>query len=357
MSIRPENYRFYLIMNFAAQLGFGLHLGFIFLFQWLGLTKISYFNLASCAVYALIYLLNRKGYHNLSAAIGLSDVVLFSFILVVTVGWGSGFQYYLLAVLPFIFLNELWREPIKFTVVGLLYVIFLGLLFSYRHALPLYTTPQGILDAMLGFNLAALFAIYGMLAYYYGRLTASTESRLRQVNERLENLAARDDLTSLLNRREMRRRLEYEINRNRLDGSDFVVVLGDIDHFKGINDSYGHHAGDHVLISLTRVMRNTLRKNDQLARWGGEEFLLLLPDTGLADGRLVAEKLREQIAGTTFRWEGSPIFVTMTFGVSVFDRDCGFDEVLRAADNALILGKIEGKNCVVTRPANSGAQV
>jgi diguanylate cyclase (GGDEF)-like protein len=212
---------------------------------------------------------------------------------------------------------------------------------------PLVPINQVVLDVVNGVNIAALFAVYSGLAYYYSTITVRVEERLKQVNEKLESLAAKDDLTGLLNRREMRSGLEQEISRCRLQGKNFVVVLGDIDHFKNINDRFGHHVGDHVLVNLARVMRNTLRKDDQLARWGGEEFLLLLPNTELAAGKLVAEKLREHVASTNFSWEGKPIFVTMTFGVSIFSQECNFDDVLRKADHALIQGKALGKNCVV----------
>jgi diguanylate cyclase (GGDEF)-like protein len=347
VSVKPEDYRFYLIMNFAAITGFVLHVAFIFLFLWLDVYYVAGLNILSCSIYLLIFFLNRKGFHDLAAMIGLMEVILHAILAVSVIGWQSGFQYYVLSILPFIYLNVNWLGITKFSVVVLLYITFIGLMYYLRWHAPIVPISQVVLDIVNGVNIAALFLVYSGLAYYYSTITVRVEDRLKQANEKLETLAARDDLTGLLNRREMHSRLEYEISRCRLQGKNFSVVLGDIDQFKSINDRFGHHVGDHVLISLARVMRNTLRKGDQLARWGGEEFLLLLPDTELASGRLVAEKLREHIASTNFSWEGKPIFVTMTFGVSIFSQDCNFDDVLRKADHALIQGKAMGKNCVV----------
>lgn len=141
--------------------------------------------------------------------------------------------------------------------------------------------------------------------------------------------------------------LDREIFRCNEHKGSFALVIGDIDDFKRINDSLGHQAGDYILVEIARVMSRSLRRNDLLARWGGEEFLLLLPDTDLASGAVVAEKIRERIENASFTWENRHVNVTMTLGVGLFHGGCDFESVLQQADGALIDGKKRGKNCVV----------
>jgi len=348
--VEARNFRFFKLVNFAAFICIIFHVSFIFLFNIIGVPLLARLNLISCAVFALVLIINRRGFHSLAAGLGMVEIVLFALLTVVMIGWQSGFQYYIIAILPFIYLNRHWRGLTKLSLMFLLYIAFIGQFFYVKTHAPIVAIHPGFLDITHMINIAGLFVIFSGLTYYYLNFTRRVEDRLTHANEKLETLAARDELTGLLNRREMRRLLEKEISRCQASRVSFIVILCDIDDFKKVNDHYGHHAGDQVLVTLSNILRNTLRKDDKLARWGGEEFLLLLPDTEVEAGEVVAEKLREKIALTHFEWEGQPIMMTMTFGVSLFNRDCNFDEVMRQADHALIQGKSMGKNCVIVSP-------
>jgi diguanylate cyclase (GGDEF)-like protein len=154
-------------------------------------------------------------------------------------------------------------------------------------------------------------------------------------------------LTKLLNRRSMLERIEGEITRSGRSGSPFTLILCDIDNFKMINDEYGHDCGDYILETIAKLMQDTVRKVDQIARWGGEEFLLLLPDTDAEGGRLVAEKIREIINGTPFQYQEKNICVTMTFGVSGYSGSINISDCIIRADKAMYDGKKNGKNCIM----------
>ncbi len=178
---------------------------------------------------------------------------------------------------------------------------------------------------------------------------------LRQVNDalleaqkKLEIAAKTDPLTQLSNRRDMIDKIKYEKIRFQRNHKPFTLVICDIDDFKSFNDTYGHDCGDFVLVSVSNTMRAKIRDQDQLARWGGEEFLFLFPETDLENGSIVAEKIRETIASQAFIYKEQSLAITMTFGMSVFDDEAmEIDECINNADHALYAGKKRGKNCVM----------
>jgi diguanylate cyclase (GGDEF)-like protein len=129
------------------------------------------------------------------------------------------------------------------------------------------------------------------------------------------------------------------------------VILCDIDHFKAINDSLGHDAGDAVLCEVAGRLRDRLRAQDRLARWGGEEFLVLLPETDRDGAVLVAESLRKQMEETPARYEDQEIAVTLSFGVAALDPGRSVEESIRQADDALYEGKRAGRNRVMAAAA------
>ncbi len=170
---------------------------------------------------------------------------------------------------------------------------------------------------------------------------------LTEAYMKLDLLARTDPLTRLSNRRDILDKIKYEALKYERSGEKFVVVISDIDNFKTFNDSYGHDCGDFVLVNLANLMRSVLRKQDCIGRWGGEEFIFLMPKTELEGGTLVAEKIRKKIENETFYYRDIKLNITMTFGVNVFDTIMDIDYCINKADEALYQGKSKGKNCVV----------
>lgn len=159
----------------------------------------------------------------------------------------------------------------------------------------------------------------------------------------LELLSSTDQLTSLSNRRKLEECLEQKLKES-TRGSSFSIIMIDIDRFKTINDTYGHEIGDHVLIHAARLMHESIRTSDILGRWGGEEFLLILPQTSLEGALVMAEQMRSKIYH--FIFEQYPQRVTMSFGVSTHHVGDTPNSILRRADNALYRAKNSGRNRV-----------
>ncbi len=197
-------------------------------------------------------------------------------------------------------------------------------------------------------------AVLGFFFYFQFRQKAHSNKTIEEQNTKLteaynkmEVLAKTDILTGLSNRRDMYQKIKHETDRFERNEKPFAILMGDIDNFKKINDTYGHDAGDHVLTSIASVMISTVRKQDIVGRWGGEEFLLLLPETNLDGGKKIAEKLRVKIKNESMHYKNHVLNVTITIGVSVYNRIHDVNESIKKADKAMYLGKIRNKNCVV----------
>jgi diguanylate cyclase (GGDEF)-like protein len=176
----------------------------------------------------------------------------------------------------------------------------------------------------------------------------SAGERLLKVQEELRARAMFDELTGLFNRASVLERLEHHIDRGRRTAEATTVVLIDLDNFKCINDSHGHMVGDEVLRETARRLRASLRAYDELGRYGGEEFLLVLPDCELGPALQVSERMREALSTVPFVTAAGPMQLSASFGVATVSRSqrrSAYD-VLAEADAALYRAKRAGRNRV-----------
>lgn len=178
------------------------------------------------------------------------------------------------------------------------------------------------------------------------RLNSEIAERMR-VEKVLQEAAMTDPLTGLPNRRTMTDHMQHEIIRSRRGKTPLTVLMLDLDHFKKVNDAYGHDAGDAVLIEMGQRTKELIRGQDLLARWGGEEFIILLPETPLAGGVIVAEKICKRIAGEAFAIPGAMVNLTVSIGVAALADDQQAEEMIKSADVALYDAKRLGRNRVV----------
>ncbi len=168
-----------------------------------------------------------------------------------------------------------------------------------------------------------------------------------QYHEEIYRLMRTDGLTELFNRRYFDEALQKEVSRALRYGRPFSLVLFDIDHFKRINDTYGHLAGDAVLRQLGRLVSSHVRRDDVVARTGGEEFAVILPETGIDAARSFAEKLRQLVERTAFTFEETPIPVTISLGVAEWDPSLTDGKsLIQRADERLYGAKRSGRNRV-----------
>jgi two-component system cell cycle response regulator len=172
---------------------------------------------------------------------------------------------------------------------------------------------------------------------------------LSEAYQAMKELALHDGLTQLLNRRAVRDRAASEFARARRHRGPFAIAMMDIDHFKSVNDTYGHAAGDKVLGQVARRLAESVRASDDVGRWGGEEFLVLMPETNRQDPLAAGERLRTIIASTPMQiTDDMAKTITVSVGLAALDGSEGasvdLDTLIRHADEALYRAKAAGRN-------------
>ena len=170
----------------------------------------------------------------------------------------------------------------------------------------------------------------------------------KRTEDKLKHLATHDSLTGMYNRKVLEQRLRNELLRAARYNHDVSVFMIDLDHFKPINDTYGHQVGDDVLIAIAKVLEGSIRKTDSAARYGGEEFIIILPETPLSEAEELAERLRSHIADHVIPIDdGREIKITASIGVSTFPaHGASWEDLLNTADSAMYEAKEAGRNCV-----------
>jgi diguanylate cyclase (GGDEF)-like protein len=172
--------------------------------------------------------------------------------------------------------------------------------------------------------------------------------KLNDIMKKLEILSNTDPLTELFNRRYIIKAMELEEEKCKTNNSSFTIVMGDIDFFKSVNDTCGHDCGDTILKDVSKIINSLIRNSDVLARWGGEEFLIMFTDHNVKNTDIITERIRKEINDHVFISNETKINLTMTFGISEFKKGDSLDDVIKRADNALYEGKRAGRNTVIT---------
>ncbi|MCR5796541.1 MAG: GGDEF domain-containing protein [Eubacterium sp.] len=325
----------------------GVHIMYLILFSKCGIKEMAYFNIGSVSFYALMLIL-VKFINNKSIIVYLSiaEIIAHASAATIFVGWKPDFGMFLLMIIPLLFLM-----PTRITIVPFIFMfISIGLygalgflchddrfvIHSLEH--DKMGTTLYIINIVIGaFVLFYVTTIYTILNHY-------TQSKLRAQNEQLLVMATVDPLTQLHNRRAMGDTLSKVSIESQESGEKYVLGIGDIDDFKQVNDTYGHDYGDSVLSAVASIISDNLPQGGYAARWGGEEFLFVLPASNLESGVRFADKIIESIRAYKFNKGDIEFGVTMTFGVSEGHPEDDIDRVLVNADKRLYHGKATGKN-------------
>lgn len=271
--------------------------------------------------------------------------ILFTFIIYY---YSSGYRGSLLLFFVFALTFGFFRLNGKHFVFLSIFVLFgysITLYFMYTIHPEYFDLKHDILRGLALILMLIWFSILGAHQFRLRLKLRNTLNELKEVNQKLIELATTDELTGLYNRREMLKRLYEEHSRSMRYKSPFCVVIIDLDHFKCINDFFGHDAGDRVLKAVAATLRGTLRDVDSVGRFGGEEFLALLPNTNLSGALSWAERARKAIETHGYH-ELQGQMVTASFGVAELRAGEKVDSLLRRADMALYQAKQRGRNRV-----------
>lgn len=263
----------------------------------------------------------------------------------------TGLQYMFQAQIYIVFMIFFYRpaglqsERIASVVVSV--IIIFGLIFYARTHASILNMPVADYGFVTFYCTAYIMTKSVMIALFFRKKFSASEEKIIRYSKKLEMLATTDPLTKLQNRRGMINHIESFIEETKNNGKLLTVAIGDIDLFKHINDTYGHEAGDYVLETLAKIMNEFIDGKGLVARWGGEEFLFSLENINGDYAFEELSKLLHLIERYEFSYNGTPIKVTMTFGLEEYDDNAGLDKVISKADEKLYMGKKQGRNRVI----------
>lgn len=312
------------------------HLVFLALFTYMGFLTLAYLNITSVIIYLIcIHLLKTNNYKTI-LFLAQFEVIAHTLVATYFLGIRSGFHYYIYLLIVINFIDH--QASINRKIIKLMSLIFLYFLINeYFYAqTPLIALNHNELTFFHYFNMSGFFMIGFPIMNFAIRKYTDTKTILYEY-------ATIDPLTRLYNRRHLMGIIEYIFN-GREDNVASIIMI-DIDHFKSINDTFGHQCGDIVLQNLAKTIQNELRKSDTPSRWGGEEFLILLPERSLENAFVISERIRTKMQEVEIPCpEHKVIRITLTAGVATRQENESFNSMLERADLALYRGKNEGRN-------------
>lgn len=273
----------------------------------------------------------------------LAWIVLYVFLF----GWDCGVQHFLLVLLVLFLVVSHASTKRKACIAFLLFLLRL-ILFDYTwdHA-PLIELNGTMTFFLQMINTLAIFSLIATIVMMFCQESLAMERKLVVYNARLREASRRDPLTKLFNRHAMVEYMEEQIDRLNRYGNWFNVAIGDIDFFKKVNDTYGHEAGDTVLIYVTELLSNYMKSRGCVGRWGGEEFLLVFRDINGEEALIELEKIRSMVERLKIPYKDEELSVTMTFGLEEYNNNKPIDYTINSADQKLYIGKNTGRNRVV----------
>jgi diguanylate cyclase (GGDEF)-like protein len=331
---RPQ---FWQVAKRCCQIAGTVDVAFFFLFHLLGSPLLAWVKVISVSMYILAYQALARRRNRLAITLIWTEVIVHAALGTLLIGWDSGFHYYLLMFIPALFVSMQLRGALVALVsLWALYVALDAFMWTVE---PLQPISRNALLAVHLFNLSVVFAMFSYLSFFYLKIVSSAQRKLR-------HMASTDPLTGLFNRWHMIDLAEKELARYQRSQHPIGLLLLDIDHFKSINDSHGHEVGDKVLVAVANTIKADLRSQDLIARWGGEEFLVLLPDTDLEQARASAERIRQALMQKRWSFGDQSVAVTISVGVSEFQEDDGLQSAINRADRALYSSKDNGRNRV-----------
>lgn len=330
-------YHAHVVCHFLFMCGFLLHLLFLFVFQALGVHLLAAYNIISCAAFALAlrWLKTRTLYHAIS--IVSVEVFVHALLAVIFIGEATGFHIYLLSLMAFMPILPKPARKWRLTIAALLAASFVLLVILALDREPWYPVSGETLLVLNIGNTVSGFVLMCLVIYYLSHAA-------QKAQHYVETQARTDFLTGLLNRRGTLEQLERTLADSKRHERTFTVIIGDLDDFKGMNDRCGHDVGDRVLAEVATALSQVLRGCDTVGRWGGEEFLILLPETGSGAAAVVADRLLEAVRSIEKPASLGNHALTISLGSATWNGE-PINRLITNADMALYQAKYDGKDC------------
>jgi len=353
--VEQRNYLKFVAIHTAGLCGLVIHLSFIFLFYLIDIIPMSLVNIASALIWILAIRANYYGKHSHAIYLGYFEIIIHASLAISYLGLHSGFQFYMWPVIVLAIINP--EASPKKAVASAILCTFVYAFLKLYYADFVYTGLSA--STLTTICMLNLFTSAGSLIIG----TYNVRRMNEQQQDKLVRLANIDELTGLNNRRYFNNYLEDYTKLAKRNHSVFCIALCDVDFFKKINDAYGHHVGDIALQQISNFLQQNTRQTDIVCRWGGEEFMILFPDTTLENVLPVLEKIRinlhssiditqDSLIALTDKLTQAPLdHVTMSFGLvqsqnNIDDIQNSNDALIHKADRLLYQAKRSGRNCI-----------
>lgn len=326
-----------------------IHSAFLITFWISHVDFMAIVNVFSVLIYLSMILVIAREKYVLFAVVTFLEIWVHMILATICLGWEYGFQYYCLALVP-VTLYAMYAFLQK-TMVKTRWILFFSVsiamtfVFLRMYCLvcpPIYQNTPIISIICWTANVVITFGFLLLYMYGFSRTVMKYEKMLR-------SQAELDQLTGLYNRRKFDELINEKCERIKKDGSSCYVAIMDIDDFKKVNDTYGHLAGDAVLVGIANTIKIGDGISGAISRWGGEEFIVLVDDKRVNDtqARCLMQGIQQMLSAADYEYNGQKITVTVTLGMAVMSQEVDGQEAIRRADNNLYYGKTHGKNqCV-----------
>ena len=298
--------------------------------------------------FGLSLLFSQKRRFYCAISLGVMTLIFSSFLHVHFFGIGCGSHYYLLAANVLLSINNRKKRimlPITLTIA----FSYFAILFLFKNESPVYHIPDMHLRFIHEANLITAFTFLTLSFFRYAKALRAAEMELERYHGKVAYMAHTDALTDLPNRRTVENELRQVISSTG-EERGFAVALGDLDNFKGINDTYGHQCGDKVLKEIASRFRKSIRSYDVLGRWGGEEFLFIFKDASIEMALQTLERIRETTISTPIPCTNASLNVTATFGITHYREGDSQESLFERVDKLLYKGKEAGRNRIMSDP-------
>lgn len=327
------------------------HVLYLILFVIFGVKQMAIVNIFSVLIYSSIAFLINVDIEPLPLMfVAAFEVMIHACLGLYYLGWNNGFGLFLLFLIPFPFYMPLKRliTPYLLAVIPVSLFMTMRFLFGSSENAVYQFETHTVNDSIYFLN---VILGTGMLIYVSSIYMLNRElmhDKLRRTNLELIEQANIDPLTELFNRRAMMEFLLKMQKDCRSSGNGYVLGIGDIDDFKLVNDTYGHNSGDVALKYAAQVMAEIIPAEGYTARWGGEEFLFVIPSCDTKTAECYAEKIRRTVHANKISSDGSKFEISVTIGICASYESSDFEKLISIADSRLYKGKKSGKNCVIT---------
>lgn len=339
--VQTKFYNTYVVIALVAYVVITSQLLLSAFYYFSGNVNLISFPVLTICIWLLILALNKAGKHRWSVAIIALSVYFMAVGQIILFGWEAGFQYHLIALMAILMLYP--HPNLKLPIIASIIILFSFIAVYY------YMLDTKIVESSLNSSTHLINAVLSIIVISATNFYFRTN--IAELVDRLNGSANTDLLTGLINRRGMSHELDRHCNlQDRMDHNNSLILI-DIDHFKDINDTYGHSAGDAVLKQFALVLKKRLRETDLIGRWGGEEFLILTPFTDIVNASELAETLRKSVEETFFTYENQTIDIKITAGVTELIASKPIVDTLKRVDKLLYQGKTDGRNRVVSQAA------